>query len=197
MTWNIRSFSVNRSIEFETLHGSLIVYCCDFQGARSNLDVFDNLWCARSVQQEFSHAWTVPCISAPCSCCTESQCLLSGHFCCCMHFVWYYSVSRKFMLSKLWILNWDLILNFLHAFCMVLVLKGRLSDGMVTRSILLQIDNSQLGAESWFRSKIHILFLRAYAWNNEIFSVYWECLIGCAGSPMPKAPKVRSVRRWG
>ena len=23
-------------------------------------------------------------------------------------------------------------------------------------------------------SKIHILFLRAYAWNNEIFSVYWE-----------------------
>ena len=24
------------------------------------------------------------------------------------------------------------------------------------------------------RSKIHILFLRAYAWNNEIFSVYWE-----------------------
>ena len=123
MTWNIRSFSVNRSIEFETLHGSLVVYCCDFQRARSNLDVFDNLWCARSVQQEFSHAWTVPCISAPCSCCTESQCLLSGHFCCCMHFVWYYSVLLvlgKFMMSKLWILNWDLILNFLHAFCMVL-----------------------------------------------------------------------------
>ena len=121
MTWNIRSFSVNRSIEFETLHGSLVVYCCDFQRARSNLDVFDNLWCARSVQQEFSHAWTVPCISAPCSCCTESQCLLSGHFCCCMHFVWYYSVLGKFMMSKLWILNWDLILNFLLAFCMVLV----------------------------------------------------------------------------
>ena len=51
-----RSFSVNRSIEFEKLHGSLLVYCCDFQRARSNLDVFDNLWCARSVQQEFSHA---------------------------------------------------------------------------------------------------------------------------------------------
>ena len=120
MTWYIRSFSVNRSIEFETLHGSLLVYYCDCQGARSNLDVFDNLWCARSVQQEFSHAWTVPCISAPCSCCTESQCLLSGHFCCCMHFVWYYSVLGKFMMLKLWILNWDLILNFLHAFCMVL-----------------------------------------------------------------------------
>ena len=106
----------------DATHGSLVVYCCDFQRARSNLDVFDNLWCARSVQQEFSHAWTVPCISAPCSCCTESQCLLSGHFCCCMHFVWYYSVLGKFMMSKLWILNWDLILNFLHAFCMVLVL---------------------------------------------------------------------------
>ena len=47
--------------------------------------------------------------------------------------------------------------------------KGRLSDGMVTRSILLQINDSQLRAESWFRSKIHILFLRAYAWNDEIF----------------------------
>ena len=93
-----------------------------FSARAINLDVFDNLWCARSVNQEFSHAWTVPCISAPCSCCTESQCLLSGHFCCCMHFVWYYSVLGKFMMSKLWILNWDLILNFLHAFCMVLVL---------------------------------------------------------------------------
>ena len=49
------------------------------------------------------------------------------------------------------------------------LIKGRLSDGMVTRSILLQIDDSQLGAKSWFRSKIHILFLRAYAWNDEIF----------------------------
>ena len=25
-----------------------------------------------------------------------------------MHFVWYYSVLGKFMMSKLWILNWDL-----------------------------------------------------------------------------------------
>ena len=48
-------------------------------------------------------------------------------------------------------------------------IKGILSDGMVTRSILLQIDDSQLGTESWFRSKIQILFLRAYAWNDEIF----------------------------
>ena len=51
MTWNIRSFSVNRAIEFETLHGSLVVYCCDFQRARSNLDVFDNLWCALSTAE--------------------------------------------------------------------------------------------------------------------------------------------------
>ena len=82
-----RSFSVNRSIEFEKLHGGLLVYYSDCQRARSNLDVFDNLWCARSVQWEISSAWTVPRISAPFSCCTEFPNGLSGHFCvaCLMH----------------------------------------------------------------------------------------------------------------
>ena len=87
MTWYIKSFSVNRSIEFETLHGSLLVYYSDCHGARSNLDVFDNLWCARSVQEEFRYAWTVLCILAPFSCCTDFPTGLLGHFvvACLMH----------------------------------------------------------------------------------------------------------------
>ena len=82
-----RSFSVNRSIEFEKLHGSLLVYYGDFHRARSNLDVFDNIWCARSVQKEFSYAWTEPCILAPFSCCTNFRSGLLGHFvvACLMH----------------------------------------------------------------------------------------------------------------
>ena len=90
-----------------------------------------------------------------------------------------WELSRTFLVENYWFEFWRKSMFSGPSITLSMATRGRILDLFIQgRTVEIWRDEPPNLLRLW--SKIHILFLRAYAWNNEIFSVYWESATMCA-----------------